>query len=444
MLNIPRIMHTGLRHLAPVLAVTVLSALLPFQATAVAGHQRVDKVRQAGAFHKWENALALSEDIQKAGKKAFIMEKTIGGKVFYAVLESEQGIKESGKPPTAKEQGYEQVGAFLNRQNAEEFIISLRQQGAITFHCMKKVNEKVYYKVYQKIGVMNSSPCTLETAVIPQPTAVLKPNASTAPPPPASVAAAKASQAAEQSPIAREAMDTGAPTDVEYPETGMINTEGTEDSPKSQGTYETPKDMEPEAEAMTGTASGARFIVNTTADAEISDIGLEGEEPAAMKSNGEEPAETLMTSALESEDGEPEEDLMAADLEKDLQIEDSLVPPETGEEAKGGYQALPSTGPLPLRPPITQATGEVVLDSSPIIPIDDNRHFYIKPDAVVFTERNQFGSWYANFNEFDAGMVTGQSNKWYIVRFREGITGYVQKADTVEYVLPYENEELYK
>ena len=85
-----------------------------------------------------------------------------------------------------------------------------------------------------------------------------------------------------------------------------------------------------------------------------------------------------------------------------------------------------------------------MLPISPIRPIDDNRHFYIKPDAVVFTDRNQFGQWYARFSEFGGGMLTGQSNKWYVVRFREAVTGYVQRADTMEYSIPYENEELYR
>jgi hypothetical protein len=396
MLNMSSIMHKRARPLVTVLAATILSTLLAFQATAIAGDQSVAKVRQVGAFHKWENALALSEDIQKAGKKAFIMEKTLKGKVFYSVLESEQRIDTPTTSPTVKEQGYVQVGAFLSRQNAETSILSLRQQGAITFHCMKKVDGKIYYKVYKKIGVVVSSPCTLETSMVSKPTVTLMPNASSTPPPVAS-ATIKAPSMAGQAPIAQISTDTGSSSGEGFPVTGMINSG--------------------KAEAMARPGAESRFIVNTTADDEATGTSLSEQEEASTD--------------------------MVASAEQALQDDTALESPEETGSAEE-FQALPLTGPLPKRPPIAQASGEIVLDISPISPIDDNRHFYIKPEAVVFTDRNQFGTWYARFNEFGGGMVTGQSNKWYVVWFREGATGYVQKADTVEYVLPYENDELYK
>jgi hypothetical protein len=382
MLNMARIIYTRVRPVVTAMAAVVFSALISLHYPAIAQDRSVNKVRQVGAFHKWENALALSVDIRKSGKKTFIMEKTLKGKVFYAVLEGEQDTDVSSGPLKFDKQGYVQAGAFLSKQNAEQMIISLRQQGAITFHCMKKADGKIYYKVYRKTGVVRSSPCTLEVAEGQKPDSMLKPNASLTPPP-----AAPASGA------------------TEHPVTGITETEG----------------MEP---SFTPDTQAPRFIVNTSTDDMPPDTTGPDNGEAMEEAPAEDEAGSRVATAPEQAGGE------GTSMQR--------------SEAAGDWPALPLTGPPPIRPPLMEAPQDIVLDISPINPIDDNRHFYIKPEAVVFTERNQFGSWYASFNEFGGGTVTGQSNKWYIVRFREGVTGYVQKADTVEYTLPYEDEEQYR
>ena len=68
-------------------AALVLCILAPPAARA----QSISQVKQVAAFSKWDNALALSEEIMQSGKKAFIMEKKVKGKTFFAVLVSTGG-----------------------------------------------------------------------------------------------------------------------------------------------------------------------------------------------------------------------------------------------------------------------------------------------------------------------------------------------------------------
>jgi len=326
--------------IAVISMIVIFSLTLP--ASVLGGFESGDKIKQVGAFHKRANALALSEEIRKSGKHSFIIEKTVKGRKFYAVMEPARNMDAIGLEP-----GYEQAGAFLDRQNAETMIISLRQQGAITSHCMKKQDGNIYYIVYKKTGSEGSSPCTSVPAMV--------------------------SKEQDSSPLMK----------TDLPVTGMVNANGAKDARAHGGT---------EGQAVTKAAA------SDTPSGPVEETA----EAAALAGAGEK-------------------------------VTGSDKPDTEG-------QAEPLAGSLTPRPPLTEAPPGFILDSSPIVPIEDNEHFYLKSEAVVFTDKNQFGTWYGRFEEFGGGTVNGQSNKWYVVRLRGGITGYVQKVASVQYTLPYEED----
>jgi len=356
----------------------VFSFPLPYPTPVYAQAGNMGDAKQVGAFHKRNNAEELSEDIKRSGKQAFIVEKTVKGRKFYAVLEGESIKSATANARPAEELGYEQAGAFLTKENAETMIISLRQQGAITFHCMKKQGGKIYYKVYRKTGVVNKTPCTSLPAELPPGQSTVK-------------------QEDSQVPTPSSAQDGEPPTDMEA-------SEGTATDIANAPSPENPEPAE-SAEGQDAESVSEESLP----EAGMTNAVVEGQEETTIAS--------------------------AADLDEEEEV-DINQPEATTEE-----QSIPLTGPVVPRPPLTEAPSDVVLDISPIVPIEDNDHFYLKSDAVVFTNRDQFSTWYGKFSEFGSGTVTGQSNKWYIVRFRDGITGYVRKEDSVQYTTPYEEEE---
>lgn len=405
--------------------------LMPEAASAKAG--QVKKVRQIGAFVKWENALKLSEEVTKAGKSAFILEKQNKGRTFYIVLESTRkpGLSgQDGKPASIKDLGYKQVASFLERKNAENMLKVLMAEGAVTFHCMKKINKKVYYKVYKKTGVVQKSPCT----TIPVTHEEATEDATEV-----RDESAQDEEVMSLAPVADKAI-SNAPEAGEKPQ-DMEGMEAEQESPieNTVAAPETDEDSTVKAVATPPMVVVAEDMGSTvdTPDAqeeriEAAEAEGDAEEDPSTDEAGEEAMDEMgadeNTEDMAEDEAAEEEGIDAMD--EDISEEDAAA-----QEDQVLASSVPSEG-LTEHPPLREAPDGVVLDMSRIRSIDVDQNFYIKPNAVVFKDRNQFGIWHGKYFEFGGSVVIAQSNKWFVLKLRSGKEVFVMKADTVEYDLP--------